>query len=81
MEKQPGKYPKPSKETAAALGCAQKANCSCWGQHQLLGPKANSPAPRQAPARLPSEVSRPTARPGMSQSHPTGWQAKVTRPS
>ena len=81
MEKQPGKYPKPSEETAAALGCAQIANCRWQGQRQLLGPKANSPAPRQAPATLPSEVSRPTARPGMSQSHPASWQAKATRPS
>lgn len=29
MDKQPHKYPKPSKETAAALGCAQIAN-HCW---------------------------------------------------
>lgn len=57
MEKQPGKYPKATEETAAALGCAQMANC-CWQrQQQLLGPKANSTAPCQAPARPPSEVS------------------------
>lgn len=66
---QPGKYPKPREETAATLGHAQMANCSWEGQHQLLGPKANSPAPHQALARLPSEVPEPIVRPGTS--HPT----------
>lgn len=45
---------------------------------QLLGAGTNSPASCQVPARSPGEVCRPTARPGVPQSHPAQTLLRIS---